>query len=598
MKRLIILILLSFGAKAYGQVYQIMPQYGYDAKRMKFDSTLQIPTVCGVPTLKSNVLKYAAIAYDSCNKRLYYYDPKLAVWDTIKGGSGGGSTDTTSLSNRINQKVPYTGATADVDLDIYNLSAHELRVTGTNGQGKLDLRKQSPSDATTQSNSSALFADANGNLSWRNDNIASFKFLNQYFTANRTYHLPDSSGAFALLSNVNTKLNISDTATMLAPYLRESDTTSLSNRINSKLSISDTSAMLSSYLLEQDTVSLSNRINAIPIIDTTSLSNRINAIDLQSVTDNGDTTTNNIYANSYYLYDAPEDRYGNISLTDNVMEFTNNGSTLFNLQQGLFGVYNNSNVGSFQVSNITASRTYTFPDSTGTIALLSNVNTKLNISDTSVFLRDSDSSLYQTKFRTDTMRVNVYNAIASSGGSTDTTSLSNRINTKLNISDTSVFLRDSFPSYTFYANNTTAKAPALPNTFKDTSGAFTGSLTWTGTTAPSGATDHTFRYTQIGRMVSVSITLVYGSAGSTLTAVQMELPSYFPTPLTPSGLSGNSSILYMGSAHMANTLAASANIHRGHLRTNSTNTGYEFLVQTGTSGAYRYVQLNITYFIP
>jgi hypothetical protein len=568
MKRLIILILLSFGAKAYGQVYQIMPQYGYDAKRMKFDSTLQIPTVCGVPTLKSNVLKYAAIAYDSCNKRLYYYDPKLAVWDTIKGGSGGGSTDTTSLSNRINQKVPYTGATADVNLDIYNLSAHELRVTGTNGQGKLDLRKQS-SNSTTSANSSALYADANGNLSWKNDNIRYFKLNNNHFTADHFFRLPDTTGTLALLSNVDTRLKISDT-----------------------------SSMLSSYLLEQDTVSLSNRINAIPIIDTTSLSNRINAIDLQSVTDNGDTTTNNIYANSYYLYDAPEDRYGNISLTDNVMEFTNNGSTLFNLQQGLFGVFNNSNVGAFQVSNITASRTYTFPDSTGTIALLSNVNTKLNISDTSVFLRDSDSSLYQTKFRTDTMRVNVYNAIASSGGSTDTTSLSNRINTKLNISDTSVFLRDSFPSYTFYANNTTAKAPALPNTFKDTSGAFTGSLTWTGTTAPSGATDHTFRYTQIGRMVSVSITLVYGSAGSTLTAVQMELPSYFPTPLTPSGLSGNSSILYMGSAHMSNGLTVSANIHRGHLRTNSTNTGYEFFIQTATAGNYRYAELNIFYFIP
>jgi L-rhamnose mutarotase len=594
MKRLIILILLSFGAKAYGQVYQIMPQYGYDAKRMKFDSTLQIPTVCGVPTLKSNVLKYAAIAYDSCNKRLYYYDPKLAVWDTIKGGSGGGSTDTTSLSNRINQKVPYTGATADVDLDIYNLSAHELRVTGTNGQGKLDLRKQSPSDATTSANSSALFADANGNFSWRNDNIASFKFLNQYFTGNRTYHLPDSSGAFALLSNVNTKLNISDTSV----FLRDSDSALYQTKYRSDTSRVNTYTSLATKLTGADTVSLSNRINAIPIVDTTSLSNRINAIDLQSVTDNGDTTTNNIYANSYYLYDAPEDRYGNISLTDNVMEFTNNGSTLFNLQQGLFGVYNNSNVASFQVSNITGSRTYTFPDSTGTIALLSNVNTKLNISDTSVFLRDSDSSLYQTKFRTDTMRVNVYNAIASSGGSTDTTSLSNRINTKLNISDTSVFLRDSFPSYTFYANNTTAKAPALPNTFKDTSGAFTGSLTWTGTTAPSGATDHTFRYTQIGRMVSVSITLVYGSAGSTLTAVQMELPSYFPTPVTPSGLSGNSSILYMGSAHMSNGLTVSANIHRGHLRTNSTNTGYEFFIQTATAGNYRYAELNIFYFIP
>ena len=79
-----------------------MPQYGYDVKRMKFDSTLQIPTFCGVPTLRSNILNKAAIAYDSCNKRFYFYDPSLAIWDTIMGGS---SIDTTSLSNRINAKA-------------------------------------------------------------------------------------------------------------------------------------------------------------------------------------------------------------------------------------------------------------------------------------------------------------------------------------------------------------------------------------------------------------------------------------------------------------------------------------------------------------
>ncbi|NBQ17052.1 hypothetical protein EBU24_01925 [bacterium] len=87
-----------------------MPQYGYAAHRMSFDSTLQIPTFCGVPTLKSNVLKFGAIAFDSCNNRFYFYNPKTAVWDTIKGG--GGSTDTTSLSNRINLKLNISDTSA------------------------------------------------------------------------------------------------------------------------------------------------------------------------------------------------------------------------------------------------------------------------------------------------------------------------------------------------------------------------------------------------------------------------------------------------------------------------------------------------------
>jgi hypothetical protein len=103
MRKLLIIFLL-FALKSNGQVYQAMTQYGYDVKRMNFDSTLQIPTVCGVPTLKSVVgVKKAAIAFDSCNKRFYFYNPKTLAWDTIKGG--GSSTDTTSLSNRINLKL-------------------------------------------------------------------------------------------------------------------------------------------------------------------------------------------------------------------------------------------------------------------------------------------------------------------------------------------------------------------------------------------------------------------------------------------------------------------------------------------------------------
>jgi hypothetical protein len=84
-----------------------MPQYGYGpVKRMDIDSTLTIPTVCGVPTLKSNIVRKSAIAFDTCNNRFYFYNSKTLIWDTIKGGSGGGgSTDTTSLSNRINLKL-------------------------------------------------------------------------------------------------------------------------------------------------------------------------------------------------------------------------------------------------------------------------------------------------------------------------------------------------------------------------------------------------------------------------------------------------------------------------------------------------------------
>ena len=110
MKKILIAVFCFLSLFSKAQVYQMMPQYGYSAHRMSFDSTLQIPTFCGVPTLKSNVLKFGAIAFDSCNNRFYFYNPKTAVWDTIKGG--GGSTDTTSLSNRINTKLNITDTSA------------------------------------------------------------------------------------------------------------------------------------------------------------------------------------------------------------------------------------------------------------------------------------------------------------------------------------------------------------------------------------------------------------------------------------------------------------------------------------------------------
>ena len=104
-KYLTFFVLTFFVNFVSGQVYQSMPQYGYGpVKRFDVDSTLTIPTVCGVPTLKSNLTRKSAIAFDTCNNRFYFYNSKTLVWDTIKGGAGG-STDTTSLSNRINLKL-------------------------------------------------------------------------------------------------------------------------------------------------------------------------------------------------------------------------------------------------------------------------------------------------------------------------------------------------------------------------------------------------------------------------------------------------------------------------------------------------------------
>jgi hypothetical protein len=64
------------------------------------------------------------------------------------------------------------------------------------------------------------------------------------FTSNVWNALPQGTNidTTSLSNRINLKLNLSDTASMLLPYLRDADTMTLSNRINLKLNISDTSA--------------------------------------------------------------------------------------------------------------------------------------------------------------------------------------------------------------------------------------------------------------------------------------------------------------------------------------------------------------------
>jgi hypothetical protein len=155
----------------------------------------------------------------------------------------------------------------------------------------------------------------------------------------------------------------------------------------------------------------------------------------------------------------------------------------------------------------------------------------------------------------------------------------NLVNTKLNISDTSTLQPKSISSYSILANNTNATANATTQAFRDTSGTYSGTITWTGTTAPSGATNHSYRLTQVGKCVTLHIALVFATNGAALTAVQMTLPSGAPTPVQPTGLTGASSNMYPVVAQLANSTNTILNSSsRGFLRNNSAGNGFEILI--------------------
>jgi hypothetical protein len=687
MKKLITLLFVLMCFSGFGQVYQLMPQYGYQANRFRFDSTLQIPTVCGVPTLKSNVTKLGAIAFDSCNNRFYTYNPKTATWSQVSGG--GGSTDTTSLSARIDARVKYTDTASMLSpyfrkVDTATLSNRiNLKVDSLkrrsdsvfayrNGtqvfQFKDSVGTNPPPvgyygsfiDTTTQtaavintaypvklgvtelSNGVSIVNNLSGNptrITIANAGIYNIQFSLQLEktggSGNMTtdiwlrkngVNIPNTTGKVVLTgsanasptiaawnyvidassndyfelmwatSNVNveivknaaiaphplvpsailtvtqqsgimagTGISPLDTASMLAPYLRKTDTTSLSLRIDQRVRYSDTASMLSPYfrrsLSANDTIKTNGRvleINAIRLTKSTSLK-----IDTLGIT--ADVTSG---ANSSDLL---------MSTTALTISQINGVSTNVISMQPNTGVdISSANASTTDGFNTTAGvGAFWYVDGYDTIGILPRTNGAagqvLKLQNGAQMVWANDES-----------------------GSVDTTSLSNRINTKLNITDTSVFQRKQLPAYSFQANGTSAAANSVATYFKDTSGTYTGTIAWTGTTAPSGATNHSYRWTRIGKCVTLNVNLVYATNGGALTAVVFDLPSDAPTPAEPAGLTGASQNMYpvlVWNTNASNALVA--NSARGFLRNNSGNNAYEFVVNMTTSAVNAaYITLN------
>jgi hypothetical protein len=502
MRKLILFLLVFVSAKVSAQVYQEMPQYGYRANRMAFDSTLQIPTVCGVPTLKSivKVNKSGAIAYDSCNAIFYTYNPKTLTWTALTGG-GGSSTDTTSLSNRI-----------------------------------------------------------------------------------------------------NLKLNISDTASMLNPYLRKIDTTNKfvnritrtlgndsiiyfvgGNRFAIKDSVGTNPAPVGYYGAFQDnTTQTAVSIN-------TAYAVKLNTTDLT----NGVSVVNNISANPTIVKIANAGIY-NIQFSLQLEKTGGSGNMIADIWLRKNGVNLDGTTGkvvltgSANASPIVAAWNYLVAVSSG-----DSLELMWATSNDNVVIKATSATAPHPSIPSAILTVTQQSGIMAGTGISplDTANMlsnyarTNLVNTKLNISDTSTLQPKSISSYTFLANNTNATSNATAQAFRDTSGVYAGTITWTGTTAPSGATNHSYRLTQVGKCVTLHIALVFASNGAGLTAVQLTLPSGAPTPVQPTGLTGSIFNMYPVSSQFVNTLtqATVQNSPRGFVRNNVAANGFEIFIAFTTS---------------
>lgn len=343
MRKLITIFLVCFCQVSFGQVYQLMPQYGYSAPRMNFDSTLTIPTFNGVPTLKSNITRKGALAIDSTNGRFYFYNPKTFIWDTIKGGGAG--SDTASVVKALVHNAEATTISKGSVVYLFGAAGNVASVKRAYNKSdtfssktfavvKEDIGAGQRGIVITQGVVDKLNLGAynEGDIVWldsipgqftKNKPVAPYHqvFIGVVERANngngQLYVKVQNGYELGELHNVNvngqadndvlyyqssTKLWKAKSAYQLV------DTSGLSNRINVKLNSSDT-------------LSLSNRINTkLNSSDTSSLSNRINT--------KLNTSDSTIYQTKFRSDTARTNTYSGIAAKFTLPTLTS-GSVLF-----------------------------------------------------------------------------------------------------------------------------------------------------------------------------------------------------------------------------------------------------------------------------
>jgi hypothetical protein len=532
MRKLITILFVLFCLQSSAQVYQLMPQYGYQANRMVFDSTLQIPTTCGVPTLKSVqfTTRRAAIAFDSCNNRFYQYNPKTQAWSQVSGG--GGSTDTTSLSNRIDERVKYTDTAS---------------------------------------------------------------MLSNYLT------IADTTNQF-----VKSVTSINDSSIRVIKGTTTTDIASIYNSTNAKRLITNVYNNTGATIAKGSVVYISGRHSSnLPTIAKAQANNEDNsyktfALVADDIADNS----------SGIIIQA-----GNITGLNLPTSSFTDGDIVYLSPTTAGGLTTTKPLSPFHICKI-GSITRAHP-TLGSIEIKIENGWQLDeLSDVSIPLVPADSVLLQFS-RVDSLwhDVTITNAIGTRYlkpsdtaslssrinaklSASDTISLSNRINAKFNTTDTSNLQQKSLPANSFMGNNTTSAANPTAQIFKQFGNqTYSDSIGFTGTLNPSGSINHSFRWSQVGNLVTLHITLTYANNG-TISQVAMELPDGLPAPILPTGLTSNNEIICYGSGYMVSSTTGVATVFsKVFLRQNTGLTNdYEVVINQANNASYRIMNATIQYF--
>jgi hypothetical protein len=562
-----------------------MTASGYQMKRLKVDSTLHLPSFCGVPTLRGSTARDGALAIDTCGDYLYMWT-NSGGWDTVNvsGGGGGSSTDTTSLSNRINLKIDSIRRVSDSVFAWIN-GVKFFQYTDSVGSGGGDFWKTS--GTTILSGADTIVSD-NGTLIF----IGGSEDMARFSVQANNIDISTSGGDLKIIG-----LDVLNDTTNYKPLVRNLSTGAIEQ---STSWVSGGSGGIDSLKRSSDSVyARKNGEFIFQFKDSVGGGSGSDTAKVVIAQVHNATATTLVKGEVVYLFGSTGN-VASVKRANNKTDATSSktfgivrrdipaGGTGFITTQGQI---EKLNLGSYAegdvlwLDSIDGQFTKVKPQAPyhgvflGIVERANNGNglAYIKVQNGYELGEIHDVQLTspinnQVLAYSDTQLVwknrNIYSIV-------DTTSLSNRINGKLTIGDTTVFQRKSIQPYSFLANNTaaTANAQALP--FKDTSGVYTLSPVWS-TSAPTGATNHTYRWTRIGNMVTLNISLVYGTVSTNNTALTIPLPTDCPTPVKPTGLTAASNFLYPGYCNGGNTLTTAGNLSaRGGIRSNSANNGFE-----------------------
>lgn len=124
--------------------------------------------------------------------------------------------------------------------------------------------------------------------------------------------------------------------------------------------------------------------------------------------------------------------------------------------------------------------------------------------------------------------------------------------------------------------------------------AITSTITWTGTTAPSGTAYNYYWWRRIGNDVQLIIAMCYATAGSAVSAVEIVWPSDLPAPYQWTGFTGASAMIWHHVCNFSNSLSSSGNTGRAMIKRNAADDGF-VIYATASSGSHKIFMINLNY---